>query len=148
MTALAGREDFCVIPPLASPGALIAVRGPRRIDRPIGPGQAQASDAFATPTIVHFGSLSRISVVREPDATDQEEVTNGAIVAPHRLEELPHSWRRGGSAGKRLDAQAFEHQAKDTLMLVERGGLITSARKRWTDENRRDTTSAVRVIVL
>ncbi len=33
------------------------------IDRPIAPGQAQAGDAFATPTIVHFGTVLLLSAI-------------------------------------------------------------------------------------
>jgi len=84
---------------------------------------------------------------REPDATDHE-MAIAAIVPPNGSKELPHRRRSGGGPGKGLDAQAFKRQAKKARMLIEGGGLISDARKRWADENRRDTASAVCVIVL
>jgi hypothetical protein len=59
MTALAGWENFYVIVG-SSAGALIGLQfvvitlgG----DTPIAHGLAQASGAFVTPTIVHFGAV-------------------------------------------------------------------------------------------
>src|SRR6266571_2481742 len=59
-----------------------------------------------------------------------------------RLRELPHWRRSGGCPGKRLDAQAFEHQAKKARMLIQGGGLIIDERKRRTDENRWDASTS------
>ena len=63
MTPFAGWENFYVIVG-SSAGALI---GPQFVvltlisNRPVRPGQAQAGDAFATPTIVHFGTVLLLS---------------------------------------------------------------------------------------
>jgi hypothetical protein len=57
MTAFAGWENFYVIVG-SSAGALIGLQFvviTLIADMPIGHGVAQAGDAFATPTIVHFG---------------------------------------------------------------------------------------------
>lgn len=59
MNALAGWENFYVIVG-SSAGALIGLQFvviTLIADRAIGAGQAQASAAFATPTIVHFGAV-------------------------------------------------------------------------------------------
>jgi len=63
MTALAGWENFYVIVG-SSAGALIGLQFvviTLIAGRPISPGQAQAGDAFATPTIVHFGTVLLLS---------------------------------------------------------------------------------------
>jgi hypothetical protein len=63
MTALSGWENFYVIVG-SSAGALIGLQFvviTLIANRPIAPGQAQAGDAFATPTIVHFGSVLLLS---------------------------------------------------------------------------------------
>ena len=65
MTALAGWENFYVIVG-SSAGALIGLQFvviTLIADRPIGPGQAQAGGAFATPTIVHFGAVLLLSAI-------------------------------------------------------------------------------------
>jgi hypothetical protein len=65
MTALAGWENFYVIVG-SSAGALIGLQFvviTLIANRPIGPGQAQAGDAFATPTVVHFGTVLLLSAV-------------------------------------------------------------------------------------
>jgi len=65
MTALAGWENFYVIVG-SSAGALIGLQFvviTLIADRPIAPGQAQAGDAFATPTIVHFGTVLLLSAI-------------------------------------------------------------------------------------
>ncbi len=59
MTALTGWENFYVIVG-SSAGALIGLQFvviTLIADMPIGHGAAQAGDAFATPTIVHFGAV-------------------------------------------------------------------------------------------
>jgi hypothetical protein len=59
INALAGWENFYVIVG-SSAGALIGLQFvviTLIAGRAIGPGQAQAGDAFATPTIVHFGAV-------------------------------------------------------------------------------------------
>jgi hypothetical protein len=59
MTALTGWENFYVIVG-SSAGAPIGLQFvviTLIADRPIAPGQAQAGSAFATPTIVHFGTV-------------------------------------------------------------------------------------------
>jgi len=59
MTALSGWENFYVIVG-SSAGALIGLQFvviTLIANRPIAPGQAQAGDAFATPNIVHFGTV-------------------------------------------------------------------------------------------
>jgi len=59
MTALAGWENFYVIVG-SSAGALIGLQFvviTLIAEMPIAQGQAQAGDAFATPTIVHFGAV-------------------------------------------------------------------------------------------
>jgi hypothetical protein len=65
MTALAGWENFYVIVG-SSAGALIGLQFvviALIADMPIAQGQAQAGDAFATPTIVHFGVVLLLSAV-------------------------------------------------------------------------------------
>jgi hypothetical protein len=59
MTPLAGWENFYVIVG-SSAGALIGLQCvviTLIADRPLGPGQAQAGAAFATPTVLHFGAV-------------------------------------------------------------------------------------------
>lgn len=63
MTALSGWENFYVIVG-SSAGALIGLQFvviTLIANRPIAPGQAQAGDAFSTPTIVHFGTVLLLS---------------------------------------------------------------------------------------
>jgi hypothetical protein len=64
MNALSGWENFYVIVG-SSAGALIGLQFvviTLIADRPIAPGQAQAAgSAFATPTIVHFGTVLLLS---------------------------------------------------------------------------------------
>ena len=65
MTALAGWENFYVIVG-SSAGALIGLQFvviTLIADIPIGHGAAQAGDAFATPTIVHFGAVLLLSAI-------------------------------------------------------------------------------------
>jgi len=65
MTALAGWENFYVIVG-SSAGTLIGLQFvviTLIADMPIAQGQAQAGDAFATPTIVHFGTVLLLSAV-------------------------------------------------------------------------------------
>jgi hypothetical protein len=65
MTVLAGWENFYVIVG-SSAGALIGLQFvviTLIANRPIAPGLAQASSAFATPTIVHFGTVLLLSAV-------------------------------------------------------------------------------------
>jgi hypothetical protein len=65
MTATAGWENFYVIVG-SSAGALIGLQFvviTLIADMPAAPGLAQAADAFATPTIVHFGTVLLLSAV-------------------------------------------------------------------------------------
>jgi hypothetical protein len=65
MTALAGWENFYVIVG-SSAGALIGLQFvviTLIADMPAGLAQAQAGDAFATPTIVHFGAVLLLSAI-------------------------------------------------------------------------------------
>jgi hypothetical protein len=65
MTALSGWENFYVIVG-SSAGALIGLQFvviTLIADRPIAPDQGQAGDAFATPTIVHFGAVLLLSAI-------------------------------------------------------------------------------------
>ena len=65
MTALAGWENFYVIVG-SSAGALIGLQFvviTLIADKPIARGQSQAGDAFATPTIVHFGAVLLLAAV-------------------------------------------------------------------------------------
>ena len=65
MTPTAGWENFYVIVG-SSAGALIGLQFvviTLIADTPIAPGLAQAADAFATPTIVHFGTVLLLSAV-------------------------------------------------------------------------------------
>ncbi|HZQ24352.1 MAG TPA: hypothetical protein VFA89_16305 [Terriglobales bacterium] len=65
MTVLAGWENFYVIVG-SSAGALIGLQFvviTLIADLPVVRGQAQAGDAFATPTIVHFGSVLLLSAI-------------------------------------------------------------------------------------
>jgi hypothetical protein len=63
MTALAGWENFYVIVG-SSAGALIGLQFvviTLIASRPVAANQAQAGDAFATPTVVHFGAVLLLS---------------------------------------------------------------------------------------
>jgi len=65
MTALAGWENFYVIVG-SSAGALIGLQFvviTLIADRPFVAAQAQAGDACATPTIVHFGAVLPLSAI-------------------------------------------------------------------------------------
>ena len=65
MTVLGGWENFYVIVG-SSAGALIGLQFvviTLIASRPIAPGLAQAGEAFATPTIVHFGTVLLLSAV-------------------------------------------------------------------------------------
>jgi hypothetical protein len=65
MTALAGWENFYVIVG-SSAGALIGLQFvviTLIANRPVVTDQAQAGDAFATPTVVHFGAVLLLSVI-------------------------------------------------------------------------------------
>jgi hypothetical protein len=65
MTALAGWQNFYVIVG-SSAGALIGLQFvviTLIADRPAVTGQAQAGAAFATPTIIHFGSVLLLSAI-------------------------------------------------------------------------------------
>ena len=68
MTVLAAWENFYVIVG-SSAGALIGLQFvviTLIADTPIAQGQAQAGDAFATPTIVHFGAVEGPSFAARP----------------------------------------------------------------------------------
>jgi hypothetical protein len=63
MTALAGWENFYVVVG-SSAGALIGLQFVVMAliaNLPRGPGAAQAGNAFATPTVVHFGTVLLLS---------------------------------------------------------------------------------------
>jgi hypothetical protein len=63
MSALSGWENFYVIVGSAA-GALIGLQFVVMTliaTRPVGPGRSEGADAFATPTIVHFGSVLLLS---------------------------------------------------------------------------------------
>lgn len=65
MSALAGWENFYVIVG-SSAGALIGLQFVVMTliaTRPLGPGRSQGADAFATPTIVHFGTVLLVSAI-------------------------------------------------------------------------------------
>lgn len=65
MTGFAGWENFYVIVG-SSAGALIGLQFvviTLIANRPLAPGQAQGGDAFATPTIVHFGAVLLLAAV-------------------------------------------------------------------------------------
>lgn len=65
MKELSGWENFYVIVG-SSAGALIGLQFvviTLIADRATGPGQAQAGEAFATPTIVHFGAALLLSAI-------------------------------------------------------------------------------------
>jgi len=65
MTALSGWENFYVIVG-SSAGALIGLQFVVMAliaDMPIGHGAAQAGDAFATPTIVHFAAVLLLAAI-------------------------------------------------------------------------------------
>jgi hypothetical protein len=79
MTALAGWENFYVIVG-SSAGALIGLQFvviTLIADIPVARGQSQAGDAFATPTIVHFGAVLLLSaIVNAP----WQGIVNAAVV--------------------------------------------------------------------
>jgi hypothetical protein len=65
MSSVAGWENFYVIVGSAA-GALIGLQFVVMTliaTRSIGPGRAQGADAFATPTIVHFGTVLLLSAI-------------------------------------------------------------------------------------
>ena len=65
MAALAGWDNFYVIVG-SSAGALIGLQFvviTLIASRPVGAGTRQAGDAFATPTIVHFGAVLLLSAI-------------------------------------------------------------------------------------
>ena len=65
MTVLTGWENFYVIVG-SSAGALIGLQFvvmTLLADRPTVPGQAQAGSAFATPTVIHFGTVLLLSAI-------------------------------------------------------------------------------------
>ncbi len=65
MPVFTGWENFYVIVG-SSAGALIGLQFvviTLIANRPIAPGQAQAGDAFAMPTIVYFGAVLLLSAV-------------------------------------------------------------------------------------
>jgi hypothetical protein len=65
MSAIAGWENFYVIVG-SSAGALIGLQFVVMTliaTRPIGPGRSEGADAFATPTIVHFGAALLLSAI-------------------------------------------------------------------------------------
>ncbi len=65
MSAIAGWENFYVIVG-SSAGALIGLQFvvlTLIANRPIGPGRSQGADAFATPTIIHFGTALLVSAI-------------------------------------------------------------------------------------
>jgi hypothetical protein len=65
MSSIAGWENFYVIVG-SSAGALIGLQFVVMTliaTRPIGPGRSQGADAFATPTIVHFGTVLLLSAI-------------------------------------------------------------------------------------
>jgi hypothetical protein len=65
MSAVAGWENFYVIVG-SSAGALIGLQFVVMTliaTRPIGPGPSEGADAFATPTIVHFGTALLVSAI-------------------------------------------------------------------------------------
>jgi len=65
MTAFAGWSNFYVIVG-SSAGALIGLQFVVMTliaNRPVGPGQSQAGAAFATPTIMHFGTVLLLSAI-------------------------------------------------------------------------------------
>ncbi|HUO14993.1 MAG TPA: hypothetical protein VMX38_08410 [Verrucomicrobiae bacterium] len=65
MSVVAGWENFYVIVG-SSAGALIGLQFVVMTliaTRPIGPGRSQGADAFATPTIVHFGTVLLLSAI-------------------------------------------------------------------------------------
>jgi hypothetical protein len=65
MNTLAGWENFYVIVG-SSAGALIGLQFvviTLIADRAVGPGQAQAGAAFATPTIVHFSAVLLLAAI-------------------------------------------------------------------------------------
>ena len=49
--------------------------------------------------------------------------------ALRRVKEFPHGWGGGGISGERVYAKTFEHQAEDTLMLVEGDGFVCALGK-------------------
>jgi hypothetical protein len=65
MTALAEWESFYVIVG-SSAGALIGLQFvvmTLMAEMPLGPGTAQAGEAFGTPNVIHFGAALLISAV-------------------------------------------------------------------------------------
>jgi hypothetical protein len=65
MSGVAGWENFYVIVG-SSAGALIGLQFVVMTliaTWPIGPGRSQGADAFATPTIVHFGTVLLVSAI-------------------------------------------------------------------------------------
>ena len=79
MTALAGWENFYVIVG-SSAGALIGLQFvviTLIADMPMRGGQEQAGEAFATPTIVHFGAALLLSAILN---APWQRVGSGAVL--------------------------------------------------------------------
>jgi hypothetical protein len=79
MTPLSVRENFYVIVG-SSAGALIGLQFvvlTLIASRPVGAGTAQAGHAFATPTIVHFGSVLLLAGIL---SAPWQEITPGAVL--------------------------------------------------------------------
>ena len=79
MTALIGWENFYVIVG-SSAGALIGLQFvviTLISSRPVVTGQAEAGDAFATPTIVHFGAVLLLAAIV---CAPWQRVTSAAVL--------------------------------------------------------------------
>ena len=79
MTALTGWENFYVIVG-SSAGALIGLQFvviTLISSRPVVTGQAEAGDAFATPTIVHFGAVLLLATIV---CAPWQRVTSAAVL--------------------------------------------------------------------
>jgi hypothetical protein len=124
MTLLSGWQNFYVIVG-SSAGALIGLQFvviTLIADIPIGHGAAQAADAFATPTIVHFGTVLLLA---------------GVLSAPwHGIAPAAVLWGMVGLSGvvyaaivaRRLQRQtAYEPEFEDWLfhVLLPFAGYIT-----------------------
>src|SRR5579862_7224641 len=62
------------------------------------------------------------------------------------IEKLPHLRRGSGRSRQLSHSQTFEHQAKNALMPIKRGGLIVALSKR-ADDYGRNSPSAICLIV-
>ena len=61
------------------------------------------------------------------------------------IEKLSHGWCRDGISGQLSHAEAFEHKAKNALMLIESYGFVATLGQRTDDDGRYVATAGCEV---